>query len=157
MESRISRQRGFTTGVQVSPACHKPIRRFNPLHPQTNLIKQARKLQDAQAVKLTSLKLTSLKVDELTNCQVSSLQLKKFLTPEFRSGDLERGQLTNWTLEKVILTILKSKQYIQNGDLRLSKQGPNACWLSPYRDLFYFWVPIYFPGGESIQSTYIQL
>ena len=36
--------------------------------------KQARKLQDAQAVKLTSLKLTSLKVDELTNCQVSSLQ-----------------------------------------------------------------------------------
>merc|ERR1712037_1013284 len=26
MDSRISRQRGFTTGVQVSPACHKPIR-----------------------------------------------------------------------------------------------------------------------------------
>ena len=39
-----------------------------------HIFKQARKLQDAQAVKLTSLKLTSLKVDELTNCQVSSLQ-----------------------------------------------------------------------------------
>ena len=44
MESRISRQRGFTTGVQVSPACHKPIRRSKPLHPQTNLKKSNEKV-----------------------------------------------------------------------------------------------------------------
>ena len=46
----------------------------NGAHFQDLLHEQARKLQDVQAVKLTSLKLTSLKVDEFTNRQVSSLQ-----------------------------------------------------------------------------------
>ena len=107
-----------------------------------------------------------------SSCHHNIKSMVPLFQGEFRSGDNERGQLTNRTLEEMILKILESIQYstpsttsrgtsnIQNGDLRLSKQGPNAFeanWLSPYRDLFYFWVPIYFSGGMSIQSAYIQL
>ena len=52
-----------------------------------SLVQQARKLKDAQAVKLTS-----LKIDQLKSWQVDQLtSLQWFLTPELRSGDLERG------------------------------------------------------------------